>query len=140
MLPTPLVEAPRLSAALRGPTIWLKREDLAGLGLGGSKYRILEFTLGDAVAGGADVVIASGMAQSNHPQQVVSAACHLGIPAIVLLGGVEGRVGWTGPARWRGPQAAVALSRQARWRLVRAPRPSLPGPTWSRPRSGASVP
>ena len=96
MLPTPLVEAPRLSAALRGPTIWLKREDLAGLGLGGSKYRILEFTLGDAVAGGADVVIASGMAQSNHPQQVVSAACHLGIPAIVLLGGVEGRVGWTG--------------------------------------------
>jgi 1-aminocyclopropane-1-carboxylate deaminase/D-cysteine desulfhydrase-like pyridoxal-dependent ACC family enzyme len=96
MLPTPLVEAPRLSSALQGPAIWLKREDLAGLGLGGSKYRILEFTLGNAVASGADIVVASGVAQSNHPQQVVSAACHLGIPAVVLLGGAEGHVGWTG--------------------------------------------
>src|SRR5207249_7208796 len=74
----------------------LKREELAGLGLGGSKYRILEFTLGAAVASGADVVIASGMAQSNHPQQAVSAASHLGIPAVVLVGGAEGHVGWTG--------------------------------------------
>jgi len=106
MLPTPLVEAPRLSAALGGPAIWLKREDLAGLGLGGSKYRILEFTLGDAVARGADVVIASGMAQSNHPQQVVSAACHLGIPAIVLLGGGEGHVGWTGNMLLQGVSGA----------------------------------
>lgn len=96
MLPTPLVEASRLSSALEGPSIWLKREDLSGLGLGGSKYRILEFTLGNALANGADVVIASGMAQSNHPQQVVSAASHLGLPAVVLLGGVEGHVGWTG--------------------------------------------
>src|SRR3954451_15475255 len=78
VLPTPLMEAPRLSAALKGPRVWLKREDLAGLGLGGSKYRILEFTLGDALAHGADVVIAAGLAQSNHPQQVASAAARLG--------------------------------------------------------------
>ncbi len=96
MLPTPLVEAPRLSEALGGPRIWIKREDLAGLGLGGSKYRILEFTLGDALAQSADVFIAGGMAQSNHPQQVVTAAARLGIPSVILLGGAEGRVGWQG--------------------------------------------
>jgi 1-aminocyclopropane-1-carboxylate deaminase/D-cysteine desulfhydrase-like pyridoxal-dependent ACC family enzyme len=96
MLPTPLVEAPRLSAEIHGPRIWLKREDLAGWGLGGSKYRILEFTLGQAMADGADVVVAGGLTRSNHPQQVVSAACHLGIPAVVLLGGGEGHLDWTG--------------------------------------------
>jgi 1-aminocyclopropane-1-carboxylate deaminase/D-cysteine desulfhydrase-like pyridoxal-dependent ACC family enzyme len=95
-LPTPLIEAPRLSAALRGPRIWIKREDLVGLGIGGSKYRILEFTLGHALANRADVLIAGGMAQSNHPQQVVCAASQVGLPVVVLLGGAEGHVGWTG--------------------------------------------
>jgi 1-aminocyclopropane-1-carboxylate deaminase/D-cysteine desulfhydrase-like pyridoxal-dependent ACC family enzyme len=96
MLPTPLVKADRLSRALGGPQIWIKREDLAGLGIGGSKYRILEFTLGNALAEGADVFIAGGMTQSNHPQQVVAAANRLGVPTVVLLGGAEGRAGWQG--------------------------------------------
>jgi 1-aminocyclopropane-1-carboxylate deaminase/D-cysteine desulfhydrase-like pyridoxal-dependent ACC family enzyme len=74
----------------------MKREDLVGLGLGGSKYRILEFTIGRALAAGADVLIAGGMAQSNHPQQVVCAAAHVGLPVVVLLGGAEGHVGWAG--------------------------------------------
>lgn len=96
MLPTPLVEARRLSEALGGPRILVKREDLAGLGLGGSKYRILEFTIGNALSQGADVLIAGGVAQSNHPQQIASAAAHLGVPVVIILGGGEGRVGWTG--------------------------------------------
>ena len=96
MLPTPLVKADRLSRALGGPQIWIKREDLAGVGVGGSKYRILEFTLGNALAEGADVFIAGGMTQSNHPQQVVAAANRLGVPTVVLLGGAEGRAGWQG--------------------------------------------
>ena len=95
-LPTPLIEAKRLSSELQGPRIWIKREDLVGLGLGGSKYRILEFTVGNALANGADVLIAGGMAQSNHPQQVVCAAAYVGLPVVVLLGGAEGHVGWTG--------------------------------------------
>ena len=39
MLPTPITRAARLSSALEGPDIWIKREDLVGLGFGGSKYR-----------------------------------------------------------------------------------------------------
>src|SRR5438874_5801147 len=68
MLPTPIIEAKRLSSMLQGPRIWIKREDLVGLGLGGSKYRILEFSVGNALANGAAVLIAGGVAQSNHPQ------------------------------------------------------------------------
>ena len=35
-LPTPLDEAPRFSAALGGPRILIKREDLTGLAVGGA--------------------------------------------------------------------------------------------------------
>jgi 1-aminocyclopropane-1-carboxylate deaminase/D-cysteine desulfhydrase-like pyridoxal-dependent ACC family enzyme len=94
-LPTPLVAAPRLSAAL-DINVWIKREDLAGLGVGGSKYRILELTLGGAVAEGADVCVAAGLTQSNHPQQVAAAAARLGIPSVLLLGGARGHLAWQG--------------------------------------------
>ena len=47
--PTPLQPAPRLSAAV-GAEIWLKRDDLTGLGLGGNKVRALEYLLGAALA------------------------------------------------------------------------------------------
>ncbi len=46
--PTPLQPAPRLSEAL-GTEVWLKRDDLTGLGLGGNKLRGLEYLLGDAI-------------------------------------------------------------------------------------------
>ena len=52
--PTPLEEAPRLAAALGGPKILIKRDDLSGLSVGGSKTRIFEFVLGDGVLTGGD--------------------------------------------------------------------------------------
>ena len=55
--PTPLQEAPRLSAALGGPRILIKRDDLTGLMFGGNKVRQMEFVLGAALAEGADVFI-----------------------------------------------------------------------------------
>ncbi len=47
-LPTPLLEAPRLAAAIGGPKLWIKRDDMTGLGCGGNKIRGLEFLLADA--------------------------------------------------------------------------------------------
>ena len=44
-LPTPLEEAPTLSAEL-GIDLLIKREDLAGLCVGGNKSRLMEFALG----------------------------------------------------------------------------------------------
>ncbi len=86
-LPTPLDEAPRLTEYLRGPRIWIKRDDLTGLALGGSKARKLEFLLGQAREQGCDVVITVGAVQSNHARMTAAAARRLGFEPIVVLNG-----------------------------------------------------
>ena len=54
--PTPLERLDRLTAALGGPEIWIKRDDLLGLAAGGNKTRKLEFLVADALAQGADTL------------------------------------------------------------------------------------
>ena len=51
---TPFEPLPRLTAALGGPRLYIKRDDLAGGPLGGNKTRMLEFVLAKAVAAGRD--------------------------------------------------------------------------------------
>src|SRR4030095_5770156 len=48
VLPTPLVHAPRLSAAL-DREVWIKRDDLTGFALGGNKVRTLEMLVAAAL-------------------------------------------------------------------------------------------
>jgi 1-aminocyclopropane-1-carboxylate deaminase/D-cysteine desulfhydrase-like pyridoxal-dependent ACC family enzyme len=88
--PTPLEEAPRLSAALRGPKIFIKRDDLSGLAVGGSKTRIFEFVLGEAKAQGATAVVAMAGEQSNKLRELAAGANRLGMKPILLLNGVTG--------------------------------------------------
>ena len=91
-LPTPLEAEPNLSAALGGPRVLVKRDDLTGLAFGGNKVRELEFFLGDALAKGADVFVAGGgVGQSNHARQCAAAALRAGLtPVLVLRPGVTG--------------------------------------------------
>jgi D-cysteine desulfhydrase family pyridoxal phosphate-dependent enzyme len=84
-LPTPLEEAPRLSAALGGARILIKRDDLTGLAFGGNKTRKLEYLIADAVAQGADTVLTVGAAQSNHCRQTAAAARRAGLRCILVL-------------------------------------------------------
>jgi 1-aminocyclopropane-1-carboxylate deaminase/D-cysteine desulfhydrase len=85
-LPTPLERAPRLSREL-GVEVWLKRDDVGSLGLVGNKVRKLEFTLGEALAGGAETVVTLGAPQSNHARATASAAARLGLHAVLVMGG-----------------------------------------------------
>jgi D-cysteine desulfhydrase len=62
--PTPLHHAPRLSREL-GVPILLKRDDLAGVGLGGNKLRGLEYILADLRARGCDSLVTGAGPQSN---------------------------------------------------------------------------
>jgi D-cysteine desulfhydrase len=87
--PTPLMELIKLSKALDGPRIFMKRDDNTGLALGGNKTRKLEFILGDALAQGADTIITAGAAQSNHCRQTAAAAASLGLECHLVLGGKE---------------------------------------------------
>jgi L-cysteate sulfo-lyase len=91
--PTPLEPAARLAEhiGLRPADLWFKRDDLTGLGGGGNKVRKLEFTAGAAVAAGADLLVTTGAAQSNHARCTAAAAARLGLGCLLVLAG-------TGPA------------------------------------------
>ena len=78
---------PRLSAALGGPRLWVKRDDLTGLAFGGNKARKLEFLLAEAQAVGAKTLISVGAAQSNHCRQVAALAARFGFDCILVLNG-----------------------------------------------------
>jgi len=88
-LPTPLEEAPRLARALAGegagPRVFVKRDDLTGLAMGGNKVRKLEYHLGDALAQGCDVLVTSGSIQSNHCRVTAAAARKAGLDAVLVL-------------------------------------------------------
>ena len=91
--PTPLDDAPRLSAALGGPRLLVKRDDCTGLALGGNKTRQLELILGRALADGHDCLVAGAFAQSNWCRQIAAAGAKLGLPVhLVLKSGVTGTV------------------------------------------------
>lgn len=90
-LPTPLEPLERLSAALGGPEIWIKRDDCTGLATGGNKTRKLEFLMAQALAEGADMVMTQGATQSNHARQTAAAAARLGMACHLLL---EDRTGY----------------------------------------------
>jgi D-cysteine desulfhydrase family pyridoxal phosphate-dependent enzyme len=88
-LPTPLHEAARLRAALGGedrcPRIFLKRDDLTDLALGGNKARKLEFLVADAMRARATVLITTGAVQSNHARMTAAAARRAGMRAVLVL-------------------------------------------------------
>lgn len=85
-LPTPLHPAPRFSAEV-GAEVWLKRDDLTGVAMGGNKIRKLEFLLGEAREAGADCLVTVGAAQSNHARTVAAGAAMSGLPCHLVLGG-----------------------------------------------------
>jgi len=82
---TPIDFLPRLTARLRGPHVYLKRDDLLGLTSGGNKTRKLEFLMADALAQGADTIITNGAVQSNHCRLTLSAAVKEGLKCRLLL-------------------------------------------------------
>lgn len=83
--PTPLEEMPRLTSALGGPKLWIKRDDCTGLATGGNKTRKLEFLVADALDKGADMLVTQGAVQSNHVRQTAAAACKFGLDCHALL-------------------------------------------------------
>ena len=82
--PTPFYRLEKLSERY-GRGIWIKRDDLCGVALGGNKVRKLEFLLADALNQGCDTVFTTGGAQSNHAALTAACAARLGMKCILLL-------------------------------------------------------
>lgn len=86
-LPTPIEELPRLSNALSGPRILVKRDDQTGLAFGGNKTRKLEFLIAEAQNERANTLITAGALQSNHCRQTAAAAAKFGFHCVLVLNG-----------------------------------------------------
>ena len=82
--PTPVQRLNNISDLLR-TNVYVKRDDLTGLGLGGNKVRKLEYLLAEAKRQGAETVFTTGGAQSNHAMLTAAAAGKLGMKAILIL-------------------------------------------------------
>jgi len=85
--PTPLEPAPRLAASIGLDHLWIKRDDLIGLGGGGNKVRKLQYTCAEALAAGAATLITTGAPQSNHARLTAAAAARLGLRCVLVLAG-----------------------------------------------------
>lgn len=88
-LPTPLEPMERLTTALGGAQVWIKRDDQTGLATGGNKTRKLEMLIADAQQQNADVVLTVGAMQSNHCRQTAAAAAYSGLGCTLVLRGHE---------------------------------------------------
>lgn len=93
-LPTPLERGPELPGGAR---LWVKRDDLTGLGVGGNKARKLEFLCGEALEQGARSLVTVGAAQSNHCRMTAAAGAVLGLETHLVMSGDR-------PARLAGNQ------------------------------------
>lgn len=111
--PTPLQHLQRLGAQLGGSPLWVKRDDLAGFALAGTKTRALEPLVGDALAEGCDVLVVGGGAGSNLVAATAAAARIAGMDCIALLHG-RGDVPHVNLslARWFGAQVRTTGDRR----------------------------
>jgi D-cysteine desulfhydrase len=88
-LPTPVEAAPRLAEALglKPGDLWVKRDDLLGLGGGGNKVRKLRHLCAEALERGAGALVTTGAAQSNHARLTAAAGARLGLEVELVLAG-----------------------------------------------------
>lgn len=65
--------------------VYIKRDDLTGLGPGGNKLRPLEFILGQALAKRADYILVAGPGQSNLCSLTAATCARLSLPCRVIV-------------------------------------------------------
>ena len=82
--PTPFYRLENISR-IYSKDIWIKRDDLCGVALGGNKVRKLEYLLADAQKQGCDTVFTTGGAQSNHAMLTAACAARLGLRCVLIL-------------------------------------------------------
>lgn len=85
--PTPIHHLKALSKACNGPALYMKRDDLTSLGMGGNKTRKLEFLIGEALEQGKDTLVTAGGIQSNHCRLTAAAARKAGLDCHLVLNG-----------------------------------------------------
>jgi D-cysteine desulfhydrase family pyridoxal phosphate-dependent enzyme len=86
-IPTPLQQLSRLGQEFKHSSLWIKRDDLTDVALGGNKVRKLEFHLCAALEAGADTILTFGGPQTNHGRLTAAVAALYGLKCILVLDG-----------------------------------------------------
>lgn len=145
VLSTPIQKLENISRLLN-TNVYIKRDDLTDIGLGGNKVRKLEFLLTDTKRKGAEVVFTTGGAQSNHAMLTAACAKKLGMEPILILKkrGVTERkatscwniswirmcASWIPTAMMISMRRWIVSARPAARRIIRSPAVA-PTPAWS---------
>jgi 1-aminocyclopropane-1-carboxylate deaminase/D-cysteine desulfhydrase-like pyridoxal-dependent ACC family enzyme len=87
--PTLLQRLERTEAALDHPGLYIKRDDLMPIAMGGNKLRSLEFWLGAGFQEHADVLLVAGTPMSNLCRLTAAAASMAGLDCIVFHNAVD---------------------------------------------------
>lgn len=90
--PTPVHRLNRLSAEFDAE-VWIKRDDLTGLALGGNKARKLAYLAAEALKNKCDTLITAGAAQSNHARMTAAMAAMLGFRCHLVLAAPQDMTG-----------------------------------------------
>ncbi len=91
-LPTPLEYLKNISEEL-GIELFLKRDDMTGLGMGGNKLRKLEYILKQAQDKGATMLVTEGGVQTNHGRLTAAVAAKYNMKcAIAAIGDYPGEL------------------------------------------------
>ncbi len=88
--PTPLQRLSGFERKLGRPGLFMKRDDLMEIGLGGNKLRSLEFWLGAALQRRADIVLVAGGATSNLCRLTAAAAAMAGLDCLIIHNAEDG--------------------------------------------------
>ena len=84
-LPTPLQRLANTEKLVGAKDkMYIKRDDLTGIGSGGNKVRCMEYIIGAAKAGGYNGVLASGNGQSNLCSLAAASAAKAGINCYIV--------------------------------------------------------
>src|SRR5690606_32017213 len=84
----PLTSAPtpiQFYKTIDSNNIYIKRDDLSELALGGNKVRKLEYFLADVIEKKADCIVTYGSPQSNHCRLTAAAASRQGLKTVLIL-------------------------------------------------------
>jgi len=84
VFPTPIHRLENFQKKINHNNIWIKRDDLTGLGMGGNKVRTLEYLLGDALLKNSDTILVSGPLQSNMCSIAAAASRKIGLSCITV--------------------------------------------------------
>lgn len=87
LFPSPMHELKNLEKTVDGQAVWIKRDDITGLGFGGNKLRKLQYILKEVLDGGYTTLLTYGGMQTNHGRLTAATAAACGLKSVLLCYG-----------------------------------------------------